>query len=471
MKRNLVFKLLICYFVTAISLLALLNTFGTCSLKSHITSAKELLLYDEASLIANKYTQNLYKDDITITNLKTQLESIDTFLNTRIWIVSTTGKILCDSFTSDTTNTQGQNINDFDSNFLNHKFSRNTTIDTLLTDPSLSVVYPIPLNYQLHGYVVIHLPQHVIEQECILYINILNICLLLFLIVLMLVFLYIFLMTALPLHKLRKACMEYASGHFDYNISVRGNDEFSDLSNALNYMAGELGSMDEYQKKFVANISHDFRSPLTSIKGYAEAILDGTIPTELQGKYLNVIVFETERLNKLTNNLLELNSFDTNRNLLDITTFDINYIIKQTATTFEGICTKKKVQLNLVFPSKELFVDADISKIQQVLYNLIDNAVKFSPSNSTIKLSTNVKGDKVFVSVKDFGSGIPKDSIKKIWDRFYKTDSSRGKDKKGTGLGLSITKEIILAHNENIDVISTEGVGTEFTFSLSKTEE
>ena len=114
---------------------------------------------------------------------------------------------------------------------------------------------------------------------------------------------------------------------------------------------------------------------------------------------------------------------------------------------------------------------ADEEKIKQVLYNLIDNAIKFSNPNSNIKVETTEKNDKVFVSVKDSGIGIPKDSLKLIWDRFYKTDISRGKDKKGTGLGLSITKEIINAHHENINVISTEGVGTEFIFTLPKSKE
>ena len=235
-------------------------------------------------------------------------------------------------------------------------------------------------------------------------------------------------------------------------------------------MAGELESLDKYQKKFIANISHDFRSPLTSIKGYAEAILDGTIPFEMQNKYLDIIVFEIERLTKLTNNILELNSFDSKQNRLHITSFDVNQIIKSTCASFEGVCIKKKIQINLLFSDKELYVHADLGKIQQVLYNLIDNAIKFSHTNSEIKVSSTEKGDKVFVSVKDYGVGIPKNSINKIWERFYKQDSSRGKDKKGTGLGLSITKEIILAHNENIDVISTEGVGSEFTFSLARTD-
>jgi len=190
----------------------------------------------------------------------------------------------------------------------------------------------------------------------------------------------------------------------------------------------------------------------------------------MQDKYLGIVLFETERLTKLTTNLLALNTFDNNGKILEITSFDINHIIKQTAATFEGICTKKKISFKLVFSDRETFVDADLSKIQQVLYNLIDNAIKFSHQNSNIKVSTAVKGDKVFVAVKDYGIGIPKDSIKKIWERFYKLDTSRGKDKKGTGLGLSITKEIINAHNENINVISTENVGTEFIFSLPKTK-
>ena len=119
-----------------------------------------------------------------------------------------------------------------------------------------------------------------------------------------------------------------------------------------------------------------------------------------------------------------------------------------------------------VLTGKELFVRGDMTKIQQVLYNLIDNAIKFSNSNSSIKIETSIKNEKVFISVKDSGIGIPKDSLKKIWERFYKTDVSRGKDKRGSGLGLSIVKEIIQAHNENINVISTEGVGTEFIFTL-----
>ena len=158
-------------------------------------------------------------------------------------------------------------------------------------------------------------------------------------------------------------------------------------------------------------------------------------------------------------------------NVFDRTDFDINQVIRNTAASFEGTCRKKTIAIELVLTGDVMYVNADLGRIQQVLYNLIDNAIKFSHHNSIIKVETAERHNKVFVSVKDSGIGIPKESVPLVFNRFYKSDISRGKDKKGTGLGLSITKEIIRAHGENINVISTEGVGTEFIFSLQLGEE
>ena len=271
-----------------------------------------------------------------------------------------------------------------------------------------------------------------------------------------------------PLRQITEAAQQYASGNLEYEIPVSTQDEIGYLSASLNYMSTQLKDMEDYQKKFIGNVSHDFRSPLTSIKGYLEAMADGTIPVEMQERYFKILLFETERLSDLTADLLTLNEFDTKNLLLDCTAFDIHEVIKNTASSFEGTCTQKRISIELLLTSKVLNVNADKRKIQQVLYNLLDNAIKFSPNDSEITIETTERNGKVFVSVKDHGIGIPKKSISKIWDRFYKTDLSRGKDKKGTGLGLAIVKEIIQAHNENINVISTKGVGTEFIFSLKK---
>ena len=272
----------------------------------------------------------------------------------------------------------------------------------------------------------------------------------------------------IPMKQIIKGASEYANGDLTYRIPVKSEDELGYLSNTLNYMADKINQNGEYQRTFIANVSHDFRSPLTSIKGYVEAILDGTIPPEMQDKYLNIISHEADRLEKLTRSLLVLNDLDQRKRMMNIRRFDINDVIKNTANTFEGTCSRKNIDLELLLSGKELFVEADMEQIQQVLYNLLDNAIKFSNDNSSINIETTVKNGKVFVSVKDHGVGIPKESLSKVWDRFYKTDTSRGKDRKGTGLGLSIVKEIIRAHNQNINVISTEGVGTEFIFTLEK---
>jgi len=153
---------------------------------------------------------------------------------------------------------------------------------------------------------------------------------------------------------------------------------------------------------------------------------------------------------------------------LECVNFDITQVVKNTCATFEGTCSNRNIDFNLIFSDFSVYVYADMGKIQQVIYNLVDNAIKFSKDDSSITIEVYEKHEKVFISVKDTGVGIPKENLKQIWTRFFKSDESRGKDKRGTGLGLSIVKEIIQAHNETIDVISTEGIGTEFIFRLPK---
>lgn len=273
-----------------------------------------------------------------------------------------------------------------------------------------------------------------------------------------------------PLNRIITAASQYTDGVCPSRceLTYDADDELGRLTASLNYLTDAVHSSGEYQRKFISNISHDFRSPLTSIKGYVEAILDGTIPIEMQEKYLGIVLSETERLNKLTEGLLLLNTFDDRGVYLELTDFDIIPVIQNTIASFEGTCQKKNLRINFDCTSGAVKVHADMGKIQQVLYNLLDNAIKFSYADSTILLRLTEQKHCVFISVKDSGEGISKENLPKIWDRFYKTDTSRGRDKKGTGLGLSIVKEIIRAHNQNINVISTQGVGTEFVFTLNK---
>ncbi len=462
--HSLYYKFIFGYLVFGILSFALIATVSSAWTYHLLLSTRAEALYDEANLLASRYS-SIYRGVAPAqSDTQSLVEAVSAYLHTEIWIVDNQGTVVEDSAQGVRVSMQ---IDDFDPTFTGNQNYYVGDYNHSFGGKVLSVCAPITGNYMTHGYVLIHLP---ISEIVRIRDQVLNILYITFCIIfsLSLIILLVFTVTVyFPLKKITAAANQYAEGHLKHRLNLRTQDEIGYLALTLNYMSDKLDKGDEYQKKFIANVSHDFRSPLTSIKGYLEAILDGTIPPELQNKYLHLVISETERLNKLTQGLLTLNSLDQ-KGQLSRSDFDINRVIKDTAASFEGTCNAKNIILDLTFSETSTMVYADLGEIQQVLYNLIDNAIKFSHPDSTIYIQTSIRYEKVFVSVKDTGIGIPRDSLKKIWERFYKTDLSRGKDKKGTGLGLSIVKEIIQNHGETIDVVSTEGVGTEFIFTLSR---
>lgn len=467
MKRaSLLIKLVLLFAIVSLSMFILLNTIGVRTMQDRLIADKKAELYEDANMLVSEYLMDYYEKKVGFLELLDRLEIVGTVTDTRIWMVSTGGNIILDS----KRNSVGVHVTDAVKDFTEQTFIEDLFIQGCTPEPVLCVNVPIIYEYAVKGYLVQSTAMSNVAVESVYYVDFVNICYLIFLPLLFLVFARIYVITAIPVTKITEAAKKFSRENFKEPLRLDYPNEYHELGNTIQYMGDRLKNSEDNQRKFISNVSHDFRSPLTSIKGYVEAIKDGTIPPEMQGKYLDIVLFETERLTKLTSNLLELNSFDDTGIILHPSAFDINQMIKQIALTFEGTFKKKKLVLNLVFSQKEELVEADVDKIQQVLYNLIDNATKFSNSGSSIKITTEDRGNKVFVAVKDYGIGIPKDSLNRIWERFYKTDLSRGKDKQGTGLGLSIVKEIITAHGENISVVSTEGVGTEFIFTLPSVE-
>ncbi|MCI9102885.1 MAG: HAMP domain-containing histidine kinase [Lachnospiraceae bacterium] len=463
MIRSLYYKFILSYVIFGLLGFLVIGFFSSNATYEYLLQEKADLLYDEANQLALDCSSVYGRTAPSLETVSHQLSILSPSLQSEIWVVNRDGMVTIDS---EKGVREGLSV-DFDPTALGNKnYGIGNFYGTFPYDV-LSVSAPITGNYTIYGYVLIHMPISQIQASRD---GLLNIVYLTFgiIFILSLVILATFTLTVyFPLKKITAGANEYASGNLEYRIQLSSHDEIGYLAETLNYMSDKLNQLEEYQKTFIANVSHDFRSPLTSIKGFLEAILDGTIPPEMHDKYLNRVITETERLNKLTQGMLTLNSLDS-KGLLFRTNFDINRVIKDTAATFEVVCSQKNLTFDLTFGDSIQMVYGELGKIQQVLYNLIDNAIKFSPDGSTIYIQAYPKHEKIFVSVKDTGIGIPKDSIKKIWERFYKTDLSRGKDKKGTGLGLSIVKEIIQAHGENIDVISTVGVGTEFIFSLPR---
>mgnify|MGYP002917873117 FL=1 len=398
------------------------------------------------------------------------MKSLSTFNDTRIMFITPSGDVILDTNNSSTDKSNEDrilfSINDFDYGDLKGKHDILWDFYGLFSEPELSVFSPISNSFEIKGYVVINIPESAIVERVYDTFNTNYLTLAIVLILSSAFLVLYFFQVHRPIKEITRATNEYSKGNLSYHVKPMHNDEIGRLGMSLDYMASQLNESDKFQQKFLSNISHDFRSPLTSIKGYLEAIQDGTIPPEMLDKYIGIMLFETERLTKLTSNILTLNELDPKSVRLDISTFDLNSIIRHTVETFEGTCKKKGIKFNITYANSVQNVKADKGRIQQVIYNLIDNAIKFSKENSYIYITVKEKGEKAQISIKDTGCGIAKEDIDKIWDRFYKSDSSRGRDKKGSGLGLSITKEVIQAHGENIDVVSTVGVGTEFIFTL-----
>ena len=466
MRKTLYLKFVLAYFIFGVFSFAIVTTFVPSLTKEHLIREKAENIYAEATLIANTYAAGLYISETDLETVKSHLDFLSVYLDSTIRIINPSGRLVLESNTP--INVEEEVIiQGFDPTSTGNSYYMVNDFFGSFSSDTLSVFAPITSSYMVKGYVVIHYSIEKIQQSCNSLLNISYITLVILFLLSLIILIFFTEIVYVPLRKITYATEQYASGNMHYEFQVESDDEIGYLAACLNYMASEIAGAEDDQKKFVANVSHDFRSPLTSIRGYLEAMLDGTIPREMHEKYIQIVLNETERLTKLTNSLLTLNNLNTKGMLLDRTDFNINETIRRTAASFEGICRKKTIAIELILTGDEMHVNADVDKIQQVLYNLIDNAIKFSHNDSVIRVETSLKKNKLFVSIKDTGIGIPKNDLKMIWDRFYKSDLSRGKDKKGTGLGLSIVKEIINCHGENINVISTEGVGSEFIFSLS----
>ena len=469
-KHTLYFKFIIAYLILGVVGFVMIATLGSSMVESQLKNSIADDLYREATTISG---DSLVQNNTSANNLltlKQYLSTLSDYQNAEIWILNNQGHRIL-STKSGFSYYDPVTIYGFDPTKWGSYYRTGNFYGSFQED-MLSVLVPITDRNALNirGYVVMHYPMSALYEQRESLLSISYILFLIFFVLSLSILLLFTVVVYRPLQKITKGTNEYAAGHLDYEIPLSSGDEIGMLAASLNYMSDVLNQNGEYQRNFIANISHDFRSPLTSIKGYVEAIADGTIPVEMQGKYLEIVSMEVDRLEKLTSSLLTLNNLEVKSRIMNIRSFDINKIIKNTAASFEGSCTARKILIELILTGEHLYVTADMEQIQQVLYNLLDNAIKFSSDESTITIETTEKGGTVFVSVKDHGTGIPKESLPKIWERFYKQDSSRGKDRKGTGLGLSIVKEIINAHNQHINVISTEGVGTEFIFTLEKSK-
>lgn len=275
-----------------------------------------------------------------------------------------------------------------------------------------------------------------------------------------------------PLKEINSAVLEIASGKFEKRVNVTSCDEIAQLASSFNYMADSLTQLEEMRTSFISDISHELRTPMTSISGFVEGILDGTIPEDKQREYLEIVLEESTRLARLTNEMFEMTKMTSPEYKLSVRRFDITEAIRLCIISAEQKFENKNLELDVWFEQDVINVLADLDAIKRVIINLLDNAIKFSFNGTTVGIRAYERNRRINVEITNYGIGINEKDLPHIFDRFYKTDKSRGRDKAGAGLGLSFVKNILNLHSQQITVTSTaageEKMKTTFTFTLEK---
>lgn len=267
-----------------------------------------------------------------------------------------------------------------------------------------------------------------------------------------------------PLRTMCDATKSFAMGDFSVRVPVFSDDEVGELAKAFNQMAETLANSESMNRNFIANVSHELKTPMTTISGFIDGIIDGTIPPEKEQYYLGIVSTEVKRLSRLVKTMLDLSRIDSGKMVLRRARFDISNTIFVALLSFESKIDEKKIEIRGLEDSQPIFVDGDPDMIHQVLYNLLENAVKFTNVNGYIEIHAVEEPERVTVSIRNSGPGISPDDVKMIFDRFYKTDKSRSQDKNGMGLGLYIVKTMVQLHGGEIHVESVENEYTLFEF-------
>lgn len=305
-------------------------------------------------------------------------------------------------------------------------------------------------------------------------VNIVTAILYFMLFTLVIVFIAIFFITrgiTEPLNEMKEVTTHFAKGEFEFraNENYKKRD-FREFAKALNKMAYELKIDDEAQKSFIANVSHELKTPMTSIGGFIDGILDGTIPPEQEKKYLTVVSSEVKRLSRMVVSMLNLSKIEAGEVQLSPYKYDIGKQIFEILLSFEKTIDEKHIEIEGFEDMGEVIVEADRDLVQQVVYNLIDNAVKFTPENGIITVLAKRSSESTKVTIRNSGAGVSEDEISRIFERFYKVDKSRSYDTKGVGLGLYIVKTIINMHGGEVSAASKKGEYTEFSFEIPFSE-
>lgn len=452
MKKGTIFKrLFLTYGITIIIGFGILALVLMQLFDQYFIESKKQVLIEQGQKISQEIVLGLYTGQIDQQRLSESLKTVDSLLNARIWLVDAKGYIIGVSGESED-HYLGQQIEEAQlaQLYKGKNYFQTGTFGGKLAEKALTAGYPIFVGLVFKGGVFIHAPLPEV-QKTFRDIYAITIAAILLCGLLAYIILYFQIRKiSRPLAEISEAAKEIAGGEFQKRLSIKTGDEIEELGNSFNHMAESLERIEENRRNLVANISHDIRSPITSISGFVEGILDGTIPKEKQSLYLSKVLAESKRLGKITSNLLELSNMQQGRMTVKKQAFELNETIRRAIISFEEQILAKNLEIELHLFDEAIYVFSDPGLLERVLMNLLDNAVKFTPENGHVRINTTDTPSKIQVELLNDGVSIDQEELKKIWDRFHKGDTSRGEHRSGFGLGLAIVREIIGLLDEKI---------------------
>lgn len=475
MTKSLFSRMFVVYLLIILIAFTLVGGIFFETLKNQYLSSQMDLMKENAQIVNDWCTQNyngiLSSDDFQALLLQKAADE-----DTVIWLLTPLGGIYFNADPDDKSDIEdaysGQNTFDFLSDTLQGKEVRQiSNVNSSFKDTVMTVAIPLKIDDTIQGAVVVH---KAVKDVGVGINAIFRQVFMPLLISVAFAAVLVFILSRYivrPIKDISYAAGELSRGNLDWRVTPKTKDEIGELAESFNKMAEELKLQDGLRNTFIANVSHELRTPLASIQGFIQGMLDRAIEEEDRDKYLEIVLGETKRMSTLITDLLNLAKIESGKFPIEYSEFDISELIRRCILMFEQRIEEKQIEVNIRLKEDKLFVWADEDRISQVITNLVDNAVKFTPSGGELKVWTHTADNKAYVSIADTGEGIPLEDQPYVFERFFKVDKSHSQSTPGTGIGLSIVKRIVSQHGEKITMQSVPGKGTTFTFSLTRTFE
>ncbi|WP_366923330.1 cell wall metabolism sensor histidine kinase WalK [Metallumcola ferriviriculae] len=466
--RSIFGKLMTTYLVVIlITVLVLGILFSQLFQNFYLHERKQALL--EAGQRINSILLNYRQGQISWDQVSYVIHGIDRSMNAEIWLVDSEGRVYLDSRPGEEqwfSNHLG--AEDMARVLRANVVTRTGFFGNRFDVAVISVGIPLFLEDEVAGAIFLHSPIYGIESTLQQVNRLILIAAIITSIFAVLIGYFMSRRISSPLQEISHAALQMADGDFNKQVTVNSEDEIGRLAESFNYMAQQLQQLEDMRREFIANVSHELRSPLTSIKGFVSGMLDGTINGSDQHRYLQIVSSETNRLSRLVNDLLDLARIEAGKVELSWQRVELNRLLRGVILKFIPRVEEKQLEVSLDTKEDEVWVTTDPDRLEQIIVNLLDNALRFTPSGKSITVAVESKAEKILISVEDEGTGIPPEQLKDIWERFHKADKARTRSKGGTGLGLAIVKKLVQAMDETITVESEQGQGSRFTFTVSK---